>query len=70
MTPKVRLWSKGGSYPGVQCEAGLFETDGARWVLAVMFDRLEDQRAGAAGSASTAIASVSAAVYEAWSGLA
>jgi beta-lactamase class A len=66
MSPKVRLWSKGGSYPGVQCEGGLFETDEAQWVLAVTLDELKDQRGGAAGAGSTALAAVSLAVYERW----
>lgn len=66
MSPKVRVWSKRGSYPGVQCEGGLFETDEARWVLAVTLDDLKDQRGGAAGAGSSALAAVSRAVYEGW----
>lgn len=67
-TPPVRIWSKGGSYPGVQCEGALFETDAGRWVLAVMCDGLTDLRAGAAGPASTAIAEVARRVEAAWGG--
>ena len=63
---RLRLWSKSGSYPSVSCEAGLFETDRARWVLAVMADHVEDWRNGSPGAGPTLRAEVARAVYEAW----
>lgn len=66
LTSKLRLWSKAGSYPGVSCEGGLFETDHATWVLAVMADELGDWRNGCAGAGSTLRAEVSRAVFDRW----
>jgi len=62
----VRLWSKSGSYPTVSCEAGLFETDSAQWVLAVMAEDVADWGNGAAAAGPTLRAEVSRLVYEAW----
>jgi beta-lactamase class A len=63
---QLRLWSKSGAYPTVSCEAGLFETDRARWVLSVMADEVADWGNGSAASGPTLRAEVSRAVYEAW----
>ena len=63
---RLRLWSKSGSYPSVSCEAGLFETDHARWVLSVMADDVEDRRNGSAGAGPTLRAEVARAVHGAW----
>jgi beta-lactamase class A len=62
----VTVFSKSGSYPGVQCEAGLYETADATWVVAVMFDELTSWSSGAAGPMSTALADVGKAVFDAW----
>ena len=62
----LRLWSKAGSYPSVSCEAGLFETDGATWVAAVMGRDLADLRAGSTGAGPTLRAEVSRALFDAW----
>ena len=62
----LRLWSKAGSYPSVSCEAGLFETDRSRWVLAVMADEVRDRRNGSAGAGPTLRAEVSEVVDDAW----
>jgi beta-lactamase class A len=62
----VTVFSKSGSYPGVQCEAGLYETAAGSWVLAVMFDELTSWSSGAAGPMSTALAEVGRAVFDAW----
>jgi 2-iminobutanoate/2-iminopropanoate deaminase len=66
MTSALRLWSKSGSYPSVSCEAGLFETDHARWVLAVMADEVRDRRSGSTGAGPTLRAEVSRIVFDAW----
>lgn len=66
MASPLMIWSKGGSYPSVQCEAGLFEAGSSRWVLAVMCDEVTDWRAGAAGAASTLIADVARQVHDGW----
>lgn len=63
---RLRLWSKAGSYPSVSCEAGLFETDGARWVLAVMADEVADWGNGSAAAGPTLRAEVARAVHDAW----
>jgi beta-lactamase class A len=68
MTSALRLWSKSGSYPSVSCEAGLFETDHARWVLAVMADEVRDRRSGSTGAGPTLRAEVSRIVFDAWGG--
>lgn len=60
------LWSKSGSYPTVSCEAGLFETDSARWVLAVMADQLADWGNGSAAAGPTLRAEVARAVFDTW----
>lgn len=62
----LRLWSKAGSYPSVSCEAGLFETDDATWVLSVMADEVADWGNGAAAAGPTLRAEVSRAVFDAW----
>ncbi|MDQ3293728.1 MAG: class A beta-lactamase-related serine hydrolase, partial [Actinomycetota bacterium] len=62
----LRLWSKSGSYPGVSCEAGLFETDRGAWVLAVMADDVADWGNGASAAGPTLRAAVSRAVFDAW----
>jgi len=66
MTSPLRLWSKSGSYPSVSCEAGLFETDQATWVLAVMADHVADWGNGSASAGPTLRAQVSRAVFDAW----
>jgi beta-lactamase class A len=62
----LRLWSKSGSYPTVSCEGGLFETDQARWVLAVMADDLADWGNGAASAGPTLRAEVSRLIFDRW----
>ena len=62
----LRLWSKAGSYPSVSCEAGLFETDGATWVAAVMARDLADQGARSTGAGPTLRSEVSRALFDAW----
>lgn len=62
----LRLWSKAGSYPTVSCEAGLFATDRATWVLAVMADQVADWGNGSAAAGPTLRAEVSRTVFEAW----
>lgn len=64
----LRLWSKSGSYPTVSCEVGLFETDHARWVLAVMAEDLADWGNGSTAAGPTLRANVSRALYDAWGG--
>lgn len=66
MSSPLRLWSKTGSYPTVSCEAGLFETDHARWVLAVMADEVADWGNGSTATGPTLRADVSRAVYDRW----
>jgi len=60
------LWSKSGSYPTVSCEAGLFQTERASWVLAVMADELTDWGSGSAAAGPTLRADVSRTVFDAW----
>ncbi len=62
----LRLWSKAGSYPSVSCEAGLFETDGATWVAAVMARDLADRGARSSAAGPTLRAEVSRALFDAW----
>jgi hypothetical protein len=62
----LRLWSKAGSYPSISCEAGLFETDRATWVAAVMARDLADRGARAGAAGPTLRAEVSRALFEAW----
>lgn len=64
---KLGLWSKGGSYPTVSCEAGLFETPTAAWILGVMCRELTDTRNSSEATGPTLRALVSRAVYDAWS---
>jgi len=66
---KLGLWSKAGSYPTVSCEAGLFETASAAWVLAVMARDLRDRGNGSAAAGPTLRAQVSKVVYDAWGAL-
>ncbi len=66
LTPAVRIWSKSGSYPTVRGEAGLFATDRARWVLAVMCDQLTELRSNSTSAALTLVASVAERVHGAW----
>ena len=66
MRSPLRLWSKAGSYPTVSCEAGLFETDHARWILAVMADEVTDWGSGSAAAGPTLRAQVSRVVFETW----
>lgn len=66
LVSKLGLWSKAGSYPTVSCEAGLFETGDATWVLAVMARRLRDRGNGSSAAGPTLRARVSKAVYDAW----
>lgn len=66
MTSPLSLWSKAGSYPTVSCEAGLFETDHARWVLAVMADGLADWGNGADAAGPTLRATVARRVFDTW----
>ena len=65
---KLGLWAKAGSYPTVSCEAGLFETAAATWVLAVMARDLTDWGNGSTAAGPTFRAEVSRLVYDAWSG--
>lgn len=60
------LWSKPGSYPSVSCEAGLFETKKAAWVLAVMARDLTDWGNGSANAGPTLRARASEVVYREW----
>jgi beta-lactamase class A len=62
----LRLWSKAGSYPSVSCEAGLFETDRATWVAAVMARDLADPGARPTAAGPTLRAEVSRALFDAW----
>jgi len=57
------MWSKAGSYPAVSCEGGLFETDDATWVLAVMAQDVADWGSGSAAAGPTLRAEVSRAVF-------
>ncbi len=66
LVSKLGLWSKAGSYPTVSCEAGLFETADATWVLAVMARHLRDRGNGSAAAGPTLRACVSKVVYDAW----
>jgi len=66
LTPPVRIWSKSGSYPTVRCEAGLFATDRAQWVLAVMCDELTELRSNSTSAALTLVASVAERLHTAW----
>jgi beta-lactamase class A len=68
MRSPLGLWSKSGSYPTVSCEAGLFRTAGASWVLAVMADEVADWGNGSAAAGPSLRAEVSRAVYDAWGG--
>ncbi len=60
------LWSKPGSYPTVSCEGGLFECDGASWVLAVMAEGLADWGNHATSVGPALRAEASKLVYERW----
>lgn len=62
----LRLWSKAGSYPTVSCEAGLFATDDATWVLAVMAEGLADWGNGSPAAGPSLRAEISRAVYDLW----
>ena len=66
LVSRLRLWSKAGSYPSVSCEAGLFETDGATWVAAVMARDLADLGARSSAAGPTLRAEVSRALFDAW----
>lgn len=66
LTSPVRIWSKSGSYPTVRCEAGLFATDRARWVAAVMCDELTELRSNSTSAALTLVAAVAERLYGAW----
>lgn len=50
----------------MSCEAGLFETDHASWVLAVMADDVSDWGNGPAAAGPTLRAEVSRAVFDQW----
>jgi len=63
----LALHSKAGSYPTVSCEAGLFETGSARWVLAVMARDLTDWGNGSTAAGPTLRAEVARAVFDRWS---
>jgi beta-lactamase class A len=66
MASTLRLWSKAGSYPSVSCEGGLFQTDHASWVLAVMADDVRDWSNGSTGAGPTLRAEVSRVLFDAW----
>lgn len=68
LTSKLGLWAKAGSYPSVSCEAGLFETAEASWVLAVMARDLADWGNGSTAAGPTLRAEVSRIVYDLWGG--
>lgn len=63
---RLGLWSKGGSYPSVSCEAGLFETESAAWVLAVMGRNLADRGNSSSSAGPTLRAEVSRVLFDAW----
>lgn len=66
LTSPLGLWSKAGSYPTVSCEGGLFETEAATWVLAVMAEDLDDWGSGSASAGPTLRAEAAKVVYDAW----
>ena len=66
LTSALGLWSKPGSYPTVSCEAGLFETAEAAWVLAVMADELADWGNASHNTGPTLRAEVSRYVFDRW----
>lgn len=66
MASTLGLWSKSGAYPTVSCEAGLFETGTASWVLAVMADEVADWGNGPAAAGPTLRAEVARAVFDRW----
>lgn len=62
----LRLWAKAGAYPTVSCEAGLFQTHDATWVLSVMAEELSDWGNGSTSAGTTLRADAARAVFDAW----
>jgi beta-lactamase class A len=64
--PKVTVASKGGSFSGSRCDAGVITTPKAVWSLALMSKDVKDTAWTSDNEASVLISNVSKAVYDAW----